>query len=76
MMPSKGVQQDDPLGPLLFWIVIYKLCNKLKSEFSTFYFDDGRLGGNGDDVINDLVMIDHEASALGLQFNHKKSELN
>ena len=57
MVSSEGVQQGDTLGTLLFCLTIHKLCNKLKSEFSTFYLDDGKLGGNCDDVINDLMMI-------------------
>ena len=47
----EGVQQGDPLGPLLFCIAIHDLINTVKSEFSVFYLDDGILGGSSKDVI-------------------------
>ena len=72
---SEGVQQGDPLGPLLFCLSIHKLCLKLKSELAVFYLDDGTLGGCWEDVINDLQLIEEEASSLGLQLNRSKTEL-
>ena len=43
---QKGVQQGDPLGPLLFYLVIFPLTQMLCSEFHIFYLDDAILGGN------------------------------
>ena len=42
---SEGVQQGDPLGPLLFCLTIQHVCSLLKSELCIFYLDDGTLGG-------------------------------
>ena len=42
------------------------LTLKLRSELKLFYLDDGSLGGAEEDVINDVKLIEHEASALGL----------
>ena len=40
---AEGVQQGDPLGPLLFCLVIHPLVLRLKSEFRVFFLDDGTL---------------------------------
>ena len=47
VLSSEGVQQGDPLGPLLFCLSIHKMCVKLKSELAVFYLDDGTLGLEG-----------------------------
>ena len=46
----EGVQQGDPLGPLLFCLAIHDLITLLKSEFNVFYLDDGTLGGSLKDI--------------------------
>ena len=51
---SEGVQQGDPLGPLLFCLTIHRLCSQLKSELSLFYPDDDMLGGNVEVLQHDL----------------------
>ena len=71
----EGVQQGDPLGPLLFCLSIHKMCAKLKSELAGFFLDDGTLGGYWEDVIDDLKLIEEEASDVGLQLNRSKTEL-
>ena len=38
------VQQGDSLGPLLFSLTIHPMLKTLKSEFKTFYLDDGTIG--------------------------------
>ena len=73
---TEGVQQGDPLGPLLYCLAIHPLMQQLKSEFCVFYLDDGTLGETECDVLHDFQLIDREAAALGLQLNHRKSELN
>ena len=72
---AEGVQQGDPLGPLLFCLSIHKMAAKLKSELAIFYLDDGTLGGNWEDVVNDMKMIEDEARDLGLLLNRSKTEL-
>ena len=75
MLSSKGIQQIDPMGPLLFGLTIHKLSGKMRSEFAVFYLDDGTLEGNKEDVIHDIKKIDVKAEALGLMLNRKKTEL-
>ena len=48
---------------------------KLHSELKVFYLDDGTLGGNLEDVLCDLQLVEREAEDLGLQLNRAKSEL-
>ena len=48
IIPSAdGVQQGDPLGPLLSCLTLHYvyMCCLLKSELCLFYLDDGSLGG-------------------------------
>ena len=42
---SEGVQQGDPLGPLLFCLTIHNMVEQLCSQLNVFYLDDGNLGG-------------------------------
>ena len=72
---AEGVQQGDPLGPLLFCLVIFPSTQMLRSEFRIFYLDDATLGGNEADVCDDFKMIEREAADIGLELNHHKSEL-
>ena len=73
LLSAEGVQQGDPLGPLLFCITIQSLISELRSDFHVFYLDDGTLGGSLDDVISDLLHIEEGAARLGL--NRNKCEL-
>lgn len=57
LLSAKGVQQSDPLGPLLFCLVIHPLVLKLKSQLKIFYLDDGSLGGMEAEVLQDFQLI-------------------
>ena len=72
---AEGVQQGDPLGPLLFCLTIQPLLLKLQSAFSVFYLDDGTIGGSAEDIIRDLRIVEYEAGLAGLELNHAKTEL-
>ena len=50
LQSSEGVQQGDPLGPLLFCLSLFPLHSQLKSEFCVFYLDDVTLGGDLEDI--------------------------
>ena len=69
----EGVQQGDPLGPLLFCIALHDLICSLKSELVAFYLDDGSIGGSLDDVSADLHYLESNAHHLGLTLNQSKS---
>ena len=72
---AEGVQQGDPLGPLLFCLAIHRICTQLESEMSLFYLDDGTLGGTVDDLKHDLAIVEQEEAEIGLQLNREKSEI-
>ena len=72
---AEGIQQVDPLGPLLFSLTAGDLTKLLRSELIIFYLDNGTLSGEVKDVLRDLQKVTEEAAGLGLQLNHSKSEI-
>ena len=71
---AEGVQQWDPLGPLLFCLSIQHITTQLNSELCLLYLDDWTVGGTANDVVSDLSVIEEAASELGLHLNRNKSE--
>ena len=72
---AEGVQQGDPLGPLLFCLSIHHIVQQLESELSLFYLDDGPLGGNAGHLERDLEVIEQEGVEIRLHLNKGKSEV-
>src|SRR6185369_2874890 len=75
-----GVQQGDPLGPLLFSLVLHPLVEKIQSLFpnldlNVWYLDDGTIIGKREDVFRVFELIRAEGPALGLHLNIKKNEI-
>ena len=52
---AEGVQQGDPLGPLLFCITIQQLIVDLLEILKLFYLDESILGGSLGDVLTDIT---------------------
>ena len=71
---AEGVQQGNPLGPLLSCLTIHELVTSLKSELNVFFLDDGTLGGPIEDVQADLHLLEDHARDFNLFLNHDKSE--
>ncbi|KMS64974.1 hypothetical protein BVRB_040730, partial [Beta vulgaris subsp. vulgaris] len=52
-----GIQQGDPLGPLLFCLSIHPLLMSLSSDLIVGFLDDITLGGSQDSVSDDVRAI-------------------
>ena len=74
------VQRGDPLGPLLFSVVIQRMVKMIAEKCHTlvlhkWYLDDGILGGSAEDVARVLQIISSLGSQLDLNLNPKKCEI-
>ncbi|GJV65072.1 reverse transcriptase domain-containing protein [Tanacetum coccineum] len=75
----QGVQQGDPLGPLLFALVLHPLICKIKDSFSlslhAWYLDDGTIIGDTLVVGKVLELIMKDGPRRGLHLNVNKTEV-
>ncbi|XP_056688373.1 uncharacterized protein [Spinacia oleracea] len=76
---SQGVQQGDPLGPLLFALVLQPLVCKIRDAFDVclqaWYLDDGTIIGDTLVVGKVLQLIMEDGPCLGLHLNVEKTEV-
>ena len=77
-----GVQQGDPLGPLLFSLVLQRLISSIDADddsiqvlFQAWYLDDGVLTGRRSAVLRALSLIEELGPSLGTHINLAKCEL-
>ena len=70
---ESGVQQGDPLGPLLFALVLQKLISSVDADdecvdllYQAWYLDDGVIAGDRPAVSRAMHIIEEMGSALGL----------
>ena len=75
LLSQERIQQGNPLGPLLFCLVIFRIQSRLVSQLRLLYLDDITLGGSLAQIEHDLQVIEEESSDLGLILNHRKSEI-
>ena len=79
---ESGVQQVDPLGPLLFALVLQKVISAIDADdecidllYQACYIDDGVLAGKRSAVLRTLSLIKELGPSLGLLVNIGKCEL-
>jgi len=72
---NEGIQQGDPLGPLLFCLTIQPILQSLSSQLVIGYMDDVTVGGDLNNVTQDIDKLKVESIKLGLMLNEKKCEI-
>ena len=72
---STGVQQGDPIGPLLFALAVDQIASGVESELSVWYLDDATIGGSPESVLNDVQRCITGLKRIGLIVDPKKTEI-
>jgi hypothetical protein len=66
LLSEEGIQQGDPLGPLLCCLAIHGVLQEIGSEFLTGYLDDIGIGDYVTKITADILKIEETAAKLGL----------
>ena len=74
ILSAEGVQQGDPLGPLLFRLTLHQYCQCLSADLCVSYLDDVTIGGSCTDILQDLEVV-KLAEDIGLTLNLSKCEI-
>src|SRR5206468_266940 len=76
ILPSaEGIQQGDPLGPLLFCLALDKALKETGAEFISGYLDDVGLGDTVQRLISQIRALQKSAARIGLSLNTSKCEI-
>jgi hypothetical protein len=75
-----GVQQGDPLGPLLFALVLSKMTSRIVERvpdllFHVWYLDDGSIVGTRSQLAQVLLLLETEGPGFGLHLQPQKCSL-
>ena len=72
---STGVQQGDPIGPLLYALAVDQIASGVEPELSVWYLDDATIGGSPESVLSDVQRCINGLKRIGLIVNPKKTEI-
>ncbi len=72
---AEGVQQGDPLGPLLFSLTINEALSSIQCNFVAGYLDDITMGGPIVQVTEEIAKFESSSKVLGLRLNYSKCEI-
>jgi len=75
LQSAEGVQQGDPLGPLLFCLALDAPLKSLDTEFLAGYLDDISLGDTVPRLVQHVRALEASASSIGLRLNREKCEI-
>jgi hypothetical protein len=72
---QRGVQQGDPLGPLLFALAIHPLLTRLKSkcDLVAAYLDDITIQGSSEQVREAIQLVEDEGPSYGVHLSSEKT---
>ena len=72
---STGVQQGDPIGPLLFALAVDQIASGVESELNVWYLDDATIGGSPKSVLSDVQRCINGLMRIGLIVSPKKTDI-
>ena len=72
---STGVQQGDPISPLLFALAVDQIASGVDSELNIWYLDDATIGGSPESVLSDVQRCITGLKRIGLIVNPRKTEI-
>ena len=75
ILSENGIQQDDPLGPVLFAWAVDIIARGIRSPINIWYFDDATISSPMENVCEDLRRIIQILSDIGQDVHMSKSEV-